>query len=422
MDESPRHYRAWDPGSIGVAEETRDLLAPLVTGAGELDELVRSLATPQGEYHLRVVPWNVPDLGQFWEDIEVAAPGAHRHSKFPEILCLPTHGPNAVPKHNKVVRLKEGAAEKVLIGADLFVPGVDKSSLPKLRRGDLVQLVSARTNFVVGAGEAAMDGATVGNSKSGVAVWTRNSVFETFPFRGSRQFAEGQVFDQSLPSYLAARVAAAEYSPGERVADLCAAPGGKTTAFAQAVHEAWGEFPRVLALDRSANRCRALRGNLERLRLVGVEVVARELGRFVSENPRLHESFDIVTLDPPCSGLGNRPRLSVSVDAGEVLSLARNQNRLLNLADRLLKPGGSLVYSTCTITLEENEGTVARLLSRGGYEVEETDLPVGRGGFGFNGGEAHLSSRVAGKFARFHPNLEDTTGFFIAKLRKLGKA
>jgi 16S rRNA (cytosine967-C5)-methyltransferase len=165
--------------------------------------------------------------------------------------------------------------------------------------------------------------------------------------------------------------------PGELVLDLCAAPGGKATALAAA-------GARVVAADVRPSRAALVVGNAARTGTTGVAVVAADGTR----PPWRPASFDRVLIDAPCSGLGTlrrRADLRWRVDPSSVERLADLQRRLLGAAADLLRPGGMLVYSVCTLTTAESSDV------DGGLAAERPDLvpvdppgalwePWGRGG------------------------------------------
>jgi len=139
---------------------------------------------------------------------------------------------------------------------------------------------------------------------------------------------------------------------GLKVADLCAAPGGKTAQLAAA-----GAI--VTAVDRSSSRLTRLKENLERLKL-SAQVVAGDAADFAGG------PFDAVLLDAPCSATGTlrrHPDIAVNKRPGDLVTLAALQARLIAHAADLLKPGGTLVYSTCSLEPEEGEQQVERLLA-----------------------------------------------------------
>jgi 16S rRNA (cytosine967-C5)-methyltransferase len=158
-------------------------------------------------------------------------------------------------------------------------------------------------------------------------------------------YAAGAFTPQSRASQLVARTLAPV--AGERVLDLCAAPGGKTTHLA-ALMEGRGE---IVAVERHPQRARALEASCARMRATNVTVVTADAKAFDADN-----SFDRVLLDPPCSGLGtlrSHPDLRWRVTPKAIEQLAVEQDALLAAAQRALRPGGTLVYSVCTLSPRE---------------------------------------------------------------------
>jgi len=208
-----------------------------------------------------------------------------------------------------------------------------------------------------------------------------------FDIHGSDLFREGLVMPQSRGSMLVARALAP--SPGERVLDLCAAPGAKATHLL-ALMEGEGS---VVAVERRPARAEALAENARRLGADAVEVRVGD-----AADPQPDGPFDRVLLDPPCSDLGtlqSRPDLRWRKEPETVARVAGVQSGLLDAAAAQVRPGGRLVYSTCTISLEENERQVERFLARSpGFRL--------------------AASR------RLFPHRDGTDGFFIATLERDG--
>jgi methyltransferase NSUN6 len=131
------------------------------------------------------------------------------------------------------------------------------------------------------------------------------------------------------------------------------------------------------------------------------------------------ESFDRILLDPPCSALGLRPKLGVSITAKELKKAATYQRAFLLQAMDLLKPGGILTYSTCTINPMENEGNVAYMMRNFGDQLKLLPVPPdGLGQAGLHGSDLLEEERLCVK--RFDPTdrKEDCMGFFLAKFQK----
>ena len=204
-----------------------------------------------------------------------------------------------------------------------------------------------------------------------------------FDVHGSKLFREGAVMPQSRASMLVARKL--DPQPGERVLDMCAAPGAKTTHLAALMRNE-GE---VVAVEKHGRRAKALAENAARLGATCVSV--RE-----ADALEVDGEFDRVLLDPPCSDLGtlqSRPDVRWKKDEDTVARLVPEQERLLDVAAERVRPGGTLVYSTCTISPDENERQADRFLAR------HTDFQ----------GEDRM---------QVLPHRHGTDGFFIARMRR----
>ncbi len=179
---------------------------------------------------------------------------------------------------------------------------------------------------------------------------------DPFDVFGSREWSDGQVMPQSRASMLVARALGPQ--PGERVLDLCAAPGAKTTHLAALM----GGEGELVAVEVHEGRGRALRQTCARMGAANVTVVCRDGREFEPDGA----GYDRVLVDPPCSGLGtlqSRPDLRWQARRGDVAELAARQGALLAAGARALRPGGTLVYSVCTVSIAEGAGLVADFLA-----------------------------------------------------------
>ncbi len=164
-------------------------------------------------------------------------------------------------------------------------------------------------------------------------------------------YADGEWWVQDAAAALPARLLRVE--PGQRVADLCAAPGGKTAQLVAAGGE-------VVAVDRSAERLKRLKLNLERLNMEADTTVADVVG--FSAAP-----FDAILLDAPCTATGTirrHPDVAWTKRASDIPTLTALQAKMLDRAFTLLKPGGTLVYCVCSLEPDEGEMQIATLLRR----------------------------------------------------------
>jgi 16S rRNA (cytosine967-C5)-methyltransferase len=168
-------------------------------------------------------------------------------------------------------------------------------------------------------------------------------------------YEAGEWWVQDAAAALPARFLAVQ--PGWRVADLCAAPGGKTAQLAAAGAS-------VIAVDRSAPRLERLKANMTRLGL-SVDTVCADALAFANGPTKV--TFDAVLLDAPCTATGTirrHPDVAWTKRAGDLAALANLQTRLLNHAAGLVRPGGTLVYCVCSLEPEEGESQAITFLER----------------------------------------------------------
>ncbi len=199
---------------------------------------------------------------------------------------------------------------------------------------------------------------------------------------------------------------------GARILDMCAAPGGKTTLYASLV----GADGLVVANEIDRRRAAVLADNVRKWGMGNVAVTVcepRSLGD-------CEEWFDVVAVDAPCSGEGMfRKDFDARAEWSEanVHLCARRQDEILREAWRALRPGGTLIYSTCTFNREEDEGSLERMLAWAGDETEPSDEVPVDAAWGIVCGEV-------GPFRtyRFYPHRACGEGFFAAVVRKTGPA
>jgi len=225
-----------------------------------------------------------------------------------------------------------------------------------------------------------------------------------FDAQGSDLWEHGAIMPQSRGSMLVGHALAPV--AGERVLDLCAAPGGKTTHIA-ALLEDRGE---VIAVERHTGRAQALQRTCARLHATCVRV---EVADAVQWSPDAAGGrFDRVLVDPPCSGLGtlqSRPDRRWRATLEAIDELADVQLRILAAGAAHVAPGGTLVYSVCTISRREGEMVIERFLrEHPGFALEDLaeQLPDWR-------------DAAVGPYLQVLPSRDGTDGFFIARCSRL---
>lgn len=210
-------------------------------------------------------------------------------------------------------------------------------------------------------------------------------------------FQRGDFYVQDGAAKLA--VLAAEPKPGQKILDVCAAPGGKS--FAASILSGGAE---IVSCDLHENKLKRIREGAERLGLRHLTAAAMDARAFC---PEFEGAFDLVIADVPCSGLGvirKKPDIRYK-DPAPFAGLPAVQSAILENVSRYVAPGGTLLYSTCTVRREENEAVaVAFLAAHPEFAAEDFWLP---GGISGENGMLQL-----------WPHRHQTDGFFIAKMRK----
>lgn len=225
------------------------------------------------------------------------------------------------------------------------------------------------------------------------------------PVAGLPGFREGLFVVQDEASQMAGILL--DPQPGERVLDACAAPGGKSTHLAQLM-ENRGE---LLALDIAASKLPLIRETAARL---GISIIQTRAADLMRSGHFPADAFDRVLLDAPCSGLGvirRNPEAKWRVTPEDITRLAATQKTMLGNALRMVRPGGVLLYSTCSTTREENEAVVQDFVSRHPNYVIENMITL------FPGYKELFS---ADGIFRAWPHKYNMDGFCATRIRKKG--
>ena len=206
--------------------------------------------------------------------------------------------------------------------------------------------------------------------------------------------------------------------PGEHVWDACAAPGSKTTQIAATM----GDAGTVVANDNNLGRLSALRHNTERLGVTNA-IVTNQDARNFSTKPLAFDTFDRALVDAPCSCEGTCRKTPDALDEwtlDHVTAVAGIQKGILARAVQMARPGGVVVYSTCTFAPEENEAVLDHVLAEEDCELVSFELPV-RTAPGVTDWDGETYDPSVRRAKRIYPHHNDTGGFFCAKLRVGGE-
>ncbi len=222
-------------------------------------------------------------------------------------------------------------------------------------------------------------------------------------------FDEGAFFAQDVSSMLVTEIAGVE--PASVVVDVCAAPGGKSLHAAERAGT-------VLSRDVSERKCELIRENAERMGLGNVKV---ELHDAKIHDRNMENKADVIFLDLPCSGLGiigRKNDIKYNASKKGLMELASLQWEIIKTVWDYVKPGGTLMYSTCTVNRQENEEMVGRICSELPFEMvdfsEKLPKALKEGAFG-----QELDKSAKNGYIQLIPGAFGTDGFFIAKLKRV---
>lgn len=245
-------------------------------------------------------------------------------------------------------------------------------------------------------------------------------VFETsVPLGATPEYLAGHYILQAASSFLPVMALAPQ--PGERILDMAAAPGGKTTYISALMRNTGAVF----ANDSNRKRAKGLIGNVHRLGVKNTIICNYDAKEAF---PRILGGFDRILLDAPCSGtgvIGKDPSVKTSKNERDFQLLPHMQRQLLIAAidsvDHSSKTGGYIVYSTCSVTVEENEQVVQYALrKRPNVKIVGTGIQEGFGTEGFRSFESKKFDENMSKTRRWYPHKENLDGFFVCKLKKIG--
>lgn len=271
---------------------------------------------------------------------------------------------------------------------------------------------SFRVNTIKSSREAVVGRLSEAGVRTETVPWYQDAVIvHDDVLSGTLERFLGTFHIQELASMLPPLVAADELRRARMVLDACAAPGSKTTQAAAIM----GNRGCLIANDRSYSRIRALQFNIHKQGVVNALITNYELQQFPARD------FDVILLDAPCTSIGTvrkSPNLFGSWSIGQSHGYGGLQKDLLVRSFDMLAPGGTLVYSTCSLAPEENEIVIDHLLRHRPARVKPVSLPGFR--FGepvqrWDGRELHPGVAGAG---RVWPHHNDTDGFFVAKVTR----
>jgi len=368
-------------------------------GKSRATKLVKALSKPVRNYALRVTTTKV-SREEIIEKFENNGWRAQPHDILNEMISVKTVGQNSVPYLNFAPRIvmDKFASESVFVGSDLFGVGIRR--MPKFYEEDIVSLVSPKDQII------ATGVAKISSKKpreKGIAVVNTHSFYNVPSIRNLGMLDSGEVFSQSLPASYVAHVL--DPQKGEKIIDLCAAPGGKSTGAAILSNDQ----AEIIAFDRSIKRLNKMSTAIHNQGLKSIKTIHANSIEYAKNNTI---KADKVIVDPSCSAGGVRPKIYDETLDGDILHAANYQKSFLFTAAKIVRKGGVITYSTCTLEPEENEKVVAYAVNKLKLRLVSPDLLLGTHGEDTGDGLELEYMR------RFYPDEFDTPGFFVAKFVK----
>jgi 16S rRNA C967 or C1407 C5-methylase (RsmB/RsmF family) len=363
-----------------------------------IEASIESLRSPSRRYYFRAntLKTSVDDLLQKLRGRDVKV---EKHGIIEEAVYTPIEGPFTIRSEGRKVVVEKFTAESVLQGSHVYAPGI--VICRGLRNGEQVTIVDDHGQIVAN-GLARMSENQILTFRKGLAVEVTNSMYRAPSLRETVEFKEGLLYPQSIPAMATSRVL--DPQPGETILDMTCSPGGKLTHICQLT----GNKGIVIGVDRNKRKISTTQQTVTRLQCKNVSLIVSDARYLDVDHP--HITTDRCLVDPPCSGLGIMPKLYEHISQEEIESLADYQKQFLKVASKIVKPGGIVVYSVCTITPEECEHVAQFGEEHCGLKLEVQTPFLGSPGFTSIFDHAKYTQR-------FHPHIHGA-GFFIARFIK----
>ena len=323
----------------------------------------------------------------------------HPDPYIDEAIYILLAGPYRIEVLDKKIIVNRHAAESIMMGANTYAPGV--IDYDYFKQGETITIMAPNMRPVA-IGVAAVDSDALKKMKHGLVARTIKSVYRAPPIRDLPEYRAGYFYPQSLPAMMVARLL--DPKPGEVIVDMNSSPGGKTSHIVQLTRGA----ARVLAFDRNTGKVERVKETLVRLRLYRNVVLTPADTRYIDIDLLGENIADAVLIDPPCTGLGVRPKIEIRTSRADLINSYQYQRQFFKPAKAIVKPGGRIIYSTCTLTYEENQGNILYAIRTHKFQcVDLGNIPYAEK-LVFDNCTAY----------RFGPHIEDMPGFFIAVLKK----
>jgi len=363
------------------------------TFGSNFEDVLLSLTKPPKKYYLRVntTKISVKELIKRIQEEEIEV---KQDEIIEEAVYIEGYKENELINHYKYVVAKLDAAESTAVGADLYRAGV--LSIKNANKDNLVNVVT-QDYAIASEGVLVIEPKDLNNIQRGLVVKNIKPKFKLPSIRSLKAFNEGLIYPQTYPSILT--VKELEPKENETILDMCAAPGGKLSHIISLTK---GKA-KIIAVDKSNNKVRKIKETLQTLGLplpILIKNDVRNIGEIFGS-----EFADKILLDPSCSDLGLRPRITFNIPERDPKIYGKYQKSLIRKAYEYLKKEGILVYSVCTISKEETLDVFNYAMEELKMEPLEINYKVGD---------------IKNNYIEiFNPLNHDTVGYAIFKLKKV---
>lgn len=339
-----------------------------------LKKFISNMKTPQKLYSIRIKLDTKSDWSKITTIHELSNDFSNQYTsgisdpQIPNLYYFLVKGPLDLKLHNSKVYLDRFAAESVMIGANLYIPGIINNQ-NMFHENEYVSMYGPN-NVHVGNGITKIDSKDLSQNRKGLVIETKDSLYQLPPYRTSDLYNNGLISDQVFSSLIACWTLMSQYTQDAQILDMCSAPGHKTCALSEIGYFLNnGIHPNIISVDRSSNRLGTLREDLNRLKLKNITIIPSKIQKLEEKYHELIDANDLVVLDPPCSALGTRPKITVEHSWNDYRNFFLTQRSFLKIIDRFVKSGGFILYNTCTLTLLENEGIISYAKDKLGYKL-----------------------------------------------------
>lgn len=378
---------------------SHDLMSLLYEVYGkDFKKVIQAMKKPYDRHYFRVNTLK-SDADKIYTQLSLKDFKVFKDKDIEEALYLKVSGPYTLSHYQKKTIVDKFTAESVLQGAHIYAPGI--ISCKGIRYGEKVMILDEKDQHIAN-GMAEMGETNILNLRKGLAIKIIESSYMAPSLRETEEYKQGNIYLQSLPAMITSKVL--DPKPREVIVDFNCSPGGKLSHICQLTQNA-GE---IYGMDRSKKKIDRTRDTLSRLGCKNVVLTIQDTRYLDKDHPNL--KADKCIIDPPCSALGVIPKVFDETTFENIKILSEYQMQFLPVASRILKPGGKVVYSVCTITREECEAIVNFAESQCKLELVDQ--------YPYLGSPALNIIENPSRVQRFHPHIHGI-GYFIALFEKI---